>query len=103
MAVTMTDVQLERLLRAVQGGGGVAAGTATVVGPKGPCNLGKERLEEGRGATKETWVYVVAGERPEPLLGDHNAEDLGVISYHPRGRDPHHDGQAQEGGQEGDH
>ena len=31
-------------------------------------------------------VYVVAGVRPEPLLGDHDAEDLGIISFHPEGR-----------------
>ena len=63
----------------------------------------KTTLSTSSGATKETWVYVVAGARPEPLLGDHNAEDLGVISFHPGGGDPHHGGQAQEGGQEGDH
>ena len=27
-----------------------------------------------------------AGARPEPLLGDHNEEDLGIISFHPEGR-----------------
>ena len=63
----------------------------------------RSTLSTSSGATKETWVYVVAGARPEPLLGDHNAEDLGVISFHPGGGDPHYDGQAQEGGQEGDH
>ena len=42
MAVAMTDVQLERLLRAVQGQGG---GAAAVVGPMGPCNLGKDKLK----------------------------------------------------------
>ena len=63
----------------------------------------RSTLSTSSGATKETWVYVVAGARPEPLLGDHNAEDLGVISFHPRGGDLHYDGQAQEGRQEGDH
>ena len=33
----------------------------------------KTTLSTSSGATKETWVYVVAGARPEPLLGDHNA------------------------------
>ena len=47
MAVTMTDGQLEWLLRAVQGGGGVVAGTAAVVGPMGPCDLGKDKLKSG--------------------------------------------------------
>ena len=38
------------------------------------------------GASKITWVYVVVGTKPEPLLGDEDAEDLGVISFHPEGR-----------------
>ena len=31
-------------------------------------------------------MYVVTGARPEPLLGDHDAEDLGIISFHPKRR-----------------
>ena len=31
-------------------------------------------------AKKLTWVYVVGGTDPEPLLGDTDAEDLGIIS-----------------------
>ena len=50
MAVTMTDGQLEWLLRAVQGGGGLVAGKAAVVGPLGPCDLGKDKLKRGGGA-----------------------------------------------------
>ena len=46
----------------------------------------KTTLETASGAQKRTWVYVVAGTRPEPLLGDHDAEDLGVITFHPEGR-----------------
>ena len=38
------------------------------------------------GASKITWVYMVGGTNPEPLLGDEDAEDLGVISFHPEGR-----------------
>ena len=45
----------------------------------------KTTLTTSSSATKRTWVYVVAGARPEPLLGDHNAEDLGIISFHPEG------------------
>ena len=41
-----------------------------------------------KGARKDTWVYVVAGYRPEALLGDVDAEDLGIISFHRQGRDP---------------
>ena len=37
-------------------------------------------------ASKQTWVYVVGGTRPEPLLGDEDAEDLGVISFTPEGK-----------------
>ena len=46
----------------------------------------KTTLTTSSGALKRTWVYVVAGARPEPLLGDHDAEDLGIISFHPEGR-----------------
>ena len=48
----------------------------------------KTTLTTASGATKRTWVYVVAGARPEPLLGDHNAEDLGIVSFNPDGRAP---------------
>ena len=41
-----------------------------------------------RGATCRSWVYVVAGHRPEPLLGDKDAERLGIISFRPEGREP---------------
>ena len=50
----------------------------------------KTTLTTSSGTKKETWVYMVAGARPEPLLGDHDADDLGVISFHPEGGDPHH-------------
>ena len=44
--VEMTDAQLQRLIVAVRGGGiGGAAGAATVVGPMGPCGLGKDKLK----------------------------------------------------------
>ena len=39
-----------------------------------------------RGARKQTQVYVVAGHRPEPLLGDTDAEDLGFVTFDPKGR-----------------
>ena len=45
MTVEMSDAQLERLIAVVQGGGGGgAAGAAVVVGPMGPCDLGKDKL-----------------------------------------------------------
>ena len=42
-------------------------------------------LTTSSGATKRTWVYVVAGARPEPLQEDCDAEDLGIISFNPEG------------------
>ena len=46
----------------------------------------KTTLTTSSGAMKETLVYMVAGARPELLMGDHNAKDLGIISFHPEGR-----------------
>ena len=31
-------------------------------------------------------MYMVAGARLEPLLGDHDTEDLGIVSFNPEGR-----------------
>ena len=45
----------------------------------------KTTLTTASGATKRTWMYVVAGARPELLLGDHDAEDLGIISFNLEG------------------
>ena len=52
----------------------------------GTKGMFKTILTTSSGATKRTWVYVVAGARPEPLLEDHNVEDLGIISFNPEGR-----------------
>lgn len=41
-----------------------------------------------KGARKYTVVYIVAGYKPEALLGDADAEDLGIISFNRQGRDP---------------
>ena len=43
-------------------------------------------LVTSAGAKKATWVYVVGGTDPEPLLGDADAEDLGIIKFIPEGR-----------------
>ena len=48
----------------------------------------KTELATARGAKRVTWVYVVAGHRPEPLLGDKDGERLGIISFNPNGRAP---------------
>ena len=43
MTVEMTDAQFERLIATLRGGGG--GGAAAVVGPMGPCVLGKDKLK----------------------------------------------------------
>ena len=48
----------------------------------------KTCLATSKGARKWTTVYVVAGYRPEALLGDADASDLGIISFNCQGRDP---------------
>ena len=48
----------------------------------------KTTLTTASGATKRTWVYVVAGARPEPLLSDHDAEELGSVNFKPEGHAP---------------
>ena len=48
----------------------------------------KTTLTTASVATKRTWVYVVVGARPEPLLGDHDAKDLGIVSFNPDGCSP---------------
>ena len=49
MTVEMSAEQFERLIATLQGGGGSgaagAAGAAVVVGPMGPCVLGKDKLK----------------------------------------------------------
>ena len=46
----------------------------------------KATIQTVSGARKRTWVYVVDGIRPEPLLGEEDAEYLGVITLHLEGR-----------------
>ena len=44
------------------------------------------RLSMKKGASKDSWVYVVDGFWPEALLRDADAEDLGIISFNKEGR-----------------
>lgn len=60
-----------------------AWGSDTYLDTKG---MFKTTLVTPRGARTTTWVYIVAGTRPEPLLGDQDAESLGIIKYNPKGR-----------------
>ena len=46
------------------------------------------KLETEKGATTNTKVYVVDGFRPEPLLGDADAEALGFVTFNKDGREP---------------
>ena len=41
-----------------------------------------------KGAHKNTKVYIVDRFRPDPLLGDGDAQDLGFITFNQEGRDP---------------
>ena len=45
------------------------------------------RLTMDKGASTGAWVYVVDGYRPEALLGDKDAEDLGIFTFHKEGRE----------------
>ena len=52
------------------------------------ANLTTDNLITASGATKRTWVYVVAGARPEAFRDDHNTEELGIVSFKPEGHAP---------------
>ena len=41
-----------------------------------------------KGAYTRSWIYVVGGHNPEPLLGYKDAAALGIITFNPAGRDP---------------
>ena len=62
-----------------------AWGSTTLLDVKGMIHT---KLQTEKGATTNTKVYVVDGFRPEPLLGDKDAEDLGFVSFNKYGRDP---------------
>ena len=44
-------------------------------------------LAMDKGASKKAWVYVVDGYRPEALLVNRDAEDLGILTFHKEGRE----------------
>ena len=50
----------------------------------------KTEIKTKQGARKMTKIYIVDGFRPEPLLGDKDAEYLGYITFHREGRKPTH-------------
>ena len=60
-----------------------AWGSASYLDTKG---MFRTTLVTERGAKTDSWIYIVAGTRPEPLLGDQDAEHLGIIQFNPKGR-----------------
>ena len=60
-----------------------AWGASTHLDTKGMIHT---TLRTQRGACTKTKVYIVAGTRPEPLLGATDAENLGIIRFNPQGR-----------------
>ena len=48
----------------------------------------RTNIQTMKGATTGTKIYIVDGFRPEPLLGDNDAQSLGFITFHREGRDP---------------
>ena len=41
-----------------------------------------------KGAKRRSWVYIVGGYRPEPYLGETDAEALGIVVFNAEGSDP---------------
>ena len=60
-----------------------AWGSSTRLDTKG---MFQTTLVTPRGARQTSWVYVVGGTRPEPLLGEVDAKALGIIRFKPNGR-----------------
>ena len=48
----------------------------------------KTEIRTKKGARRRSWVYIVGGHKPEPLLGDRDAEELGIVTFNPEGREP---------------
>ena len=48
----------------------------------------RTEIRTRKGARRTSWVYIVGGHKPEPLLGDRDAEALGIVTFNPEGREP---------------
>jgi hypothetical protein len=48
----------------------------------------RTEIRTEKGARRISWVYIVGGHKPEPLLGDRDAEALGIVTFNPEGREP---------------
>ena len=56
-----------------------AWGSETYLDVKG---MFRTKLTMDKGATRETWVYMLDGYRPEALLGDKDTEELRIFTFH---------------------
>ena len=48
----------------------------------------RTEIRTEKGARRRSWVYIVGGHKPETLLGDRDAEALGIVLFDSEGRDP---------------
>ena len=62
-----------------------AWGSIKTLDVKGMC---RTTISTTKAATKRSWIYIVGGHKPEPLLGDKDAAALGIMTFNPEGRDP---------------
>ena len=62
-----------------------AWGSSSTLDVKG---MVRTEIRTKKGARRSSWVYIVGGHRPEPLLGDKDAEALGIVTFNPEGRAP---------------
>ena len=62
-----------------------AWGSSSTLDVKG---MVRTEIRTEKGARRSSWVYIVGGHKPEPLLGDRDAEALGIVTFNPEGREP---------------
>jgi hypothetical protein len=48
----------------------------------------RTEMRKEEGVRRSSWVYIVGGQKPEPLLGDRDAEALGIVTFNLEGREP---------------
>ena len=54
-----------------------AWGSNKTLDVKGMC---RTTISTTKGATKRSWIYIVGGHKPEPLLEDKDAAALGIVT-----------------------
>ena len=62
-----------------------AWGSSSTLDVKG---MVRTEIRTEKEARRSSWVYIVGGHKPEPLLGDRDAEALGIVTFNPEGREP---------------